>query len=181
MSRQPRPAAVLDGPARHHPAGEPVDDELFRTWFRRQASTVAVVTVAGEPPVGFTATSFTSVSLRPPLVSFCVDQASSSLSAVVRGGFLAVHLLACSQRDVAATFATRGIDRFATHGAWRTGPCGVPVLDDTLGWLVCRTTELITAGDHTIVLAAPLVGAHDGTDVPLVYHAGGYTRPERIG
>jgi flavin reductase (DIM6/NTAB) family NADH-FMN oxidoreductase RutF len=175
MSR-PLTTAVLDGPA--PTAGTPVDDDLFRSWFRRQASTVTVVTVAGTPPAGFTATSFTSVSLRPALVSFCVDRTSSSWPAVAKGGFLAVHMLGEHQRDVAATFARSGVDRFAAHGAWRSGPGGVPLLDDSLAWLLCRTAELVTAGDHTIVLASPLAGAYGSTGRPLVYHAGSYTRPE---
>ena len=170
---RPLRTAFLDGPA---PAGTPVDDNLFRNWFRHQAATVVVVTVAGTPPAGFTATSFTSVSLRPPLVSFCVDHASSSWPAVARGGYLAVHLLGDHQREVAANFARRGVDRFAEHRAWRAGPHGVPVLDDSLGWLVCQTAELVPAGDHSIVLATPLRGAHTA-GTPLLYHEGDYTRP----
>jgi flavin reductase (DIM6/NTAB) family NADH-FMN oxidoreductase RutF len=51
-----------------------VDADRFRALLRHQASTVAVVTAPGTPPVGFTATSFTSVSLDPPLVSFCLGR-----------------------------------------------------------------------------------------------------------
>ncbi|HYN94747.1 MAG TPA: flavin reductase family protein [Pilimelia sp.] len=151
----------------------PPDD--FRALLRRQAATVTVVTAAGSPPVGFTATSFTSVSLHPPLVSFCLARASSSWPTVRRAGHVAVHLLAEGQQEVARTFATSGIDRFAEHGDWRPGPHGVPVLDGALAWLVCRVTQRVDAGDHAIVLAEPLV-AGQRLGAPLLYHSGRYAR-----
>jgi flavin reductase (DIM6/NTAB) family NADH-FMN oxidoreductase RutF len=152
-----------------------VDDGQLRRLLRRQAATVVVITAAGsERPVGFTATSFTSVSLRPPLVLFCVDCGSSSWPAVRAAAHVAVHLLGADQAELARTFATRGIDRFAPT-AWHSGPYGVPLLDRALGWLVCRVAERVTAGDHAIVLAEPVVTAHAG-GAPLLYHNGHYTR-----
>ncbi|MEE6262354.1 flavin reductase family protein [Plantactinospora sonchi] len=152
-----------------------LDSARFRTLLRRQAATVTVVTAAGEPPAGFTATSFTSVSLHPPLVSFCLDRTSSSWPTVATTGHVGVHLLGEGQREVARTFATSGIDRFAAYRRWRPGPYDVPLLDGTLAWLVCRVVDRVLAGDHTIVLAEPLVGAHDDDGVaPLLYHMGRY-------
>lgn len=151
-----------------------VDADLFRSVLRRQAASVTVVTVAGDPPVGFTATSFTSVSLNPPLISFCLGRDSSSWPTVEQAEHLAVHLLAEGQQQVARVFATRGIDRFAAHSDWRRGPYDVPILDGALAWMVCRPVQRIPAGDHTIVVAEPLVGQHDYDGDPLVYHAGRY-------
>jgi flavin reductase (DIM6/NTAB) family NADH-FMN oxidoreductase RutF len=157
----------------------PIDPDALRVLLRRQASTVAVVTAAGEPPVGFTATSFTSVSLRPPLVSFCLDRSSSSWPTVASAEHVAVHLLGEGQRVVARTFATSGIDRFVTHPRWRVGPFGVPLLDGPIAWLLCRVTQRVLAGDHAIVLAEPL-SADQGDGDPLLYHMGRYValRPE---
>ena len=112
----------------------PVNAGQFRALLRRQAATVTVVTAPGDPaaglaPAGFTATSFTSVSLDPPLVSFCLGRDSSSWPTVARAPYVAVHLLAEHQRDVARTFAISGIDRFAAHTGWQPGPHGVPLLD----------------------------------------------------
>ncbi|ROT27242.1 flavin reductase family protein [Micromonospora sp. HM5-17] len=152
-----------------------LDSARFRTLLRRQAATVTVVTAAGEPPAGFTATSFTSVSLRPPLVSFCLDRGSSSWPTVASAGHVAVHLLGAGQHEIARIFATSGIDRFAAYPQWRLGPYGVPLLDGTIAWLVCRTVDRVVAGDHAIVLAEPLVGHHHAEDVtPLLYHMGRY-------
>jgi flavin reductase (DIM6/NTAB) family NADH-FMN oxidoreductase RutF len=152
----------------------PLDADLFRALLRHQASTVTVVTAPGTPPAGFTATSFTSVSLAPPLVSFCLARTSSSWPSVTRAGHVAVHLLSQRQRELARTFATRGIDRFAAPTAWRVGPYGVPVLDGTLAALVCRVVDRVTAGDHAVVLAEPLIAQHGDEDSPLLYHQGRY-------
>jgi flavin reductase (DIM6/NTAB) family NADH-FMN oxidoreductase RutF len=151
----------------------PVEPAAFRALLRRQAASVAVVTAAGDPPAGFTATSFTSVSLRPPLVSFCLARSSSSWPTVAGAEHVAVHLLGEDQRSVARTFATSGIDRFATHTGWRLGPYGVPLLDGPVAWLLCRVTQRVPAGDHAIVLAEPLTGRH-GDGAPLLYHMGRY-------
>src|SRR5690348_15107144 len=78
----------------------PADD--VRRLLRRQVKTVTVVTAAGDGgPVGFTATSFTSVSLRPPVVSFCVHRESSSWPAMAAAGYVAVHFLGAGQAELA--------------------------------------------------------------------------------
>ncbi|MEV4825168.1 flavin reductase family protein [Micromonospora sp. NPDC049275] len=150
-----------------------IDPDTFRALLRRQAASVTVITAAGDPPVGFTATSFTSVSLRPPLVSFCLARSSSSWPTVAGAEHVAVHLLGAEQREVARTFATSGIDRFAAHSGWRPGPYGVPLLDQPVAWLLCRVTERVLAGDHAIVLAEPVTSGH-GDGAPLLYHMGRY-------
>jgi flavin reductase (DIM6/NTAB) family NADH-FMN oxidoreductase RutF len=158
-----------------------VDADLFRALLRRHAAAVVVITAPGEPPVGFTATSFTSVSLDPPLVSFCLAHTASAWPAIAASEVVAVHVLTQEQEHVARTFATRGIDRFAAHGSWRPGPGGVPLLDGVLARIVCRVEQRVEAGDHTIVLATPEAGWHheDLTVAPLVYHDGHYAHLRR--
>ena len=158
------------------PATRPaaVDADIFRSLLRRQASTVTVVTAPGLPPAGFTATSFTSVSLRPPIVSFCLSRDASSWPTVARAEHVAVHLLAQDQQEIARTFATSGIDRFAGPTAWRRGPHEVPILDGTLAWLLCRVIDRVSAGDHAVVLAEPVLARHGDDGAPLLYHDGGY-------
>ena len=152
-----------------------VDELAFRRLMGRHAAGVVVVTVAGDPPAGFTATSFTSVSLRPPLVSFCLDRKASSWPAVAVARTVAVHVLSDRQERVARTFATSGIDRFATHADWHAGPDGVPLLGGVAAHLVCRVVQRVPAGDHCIVLATPVIGEHgDENAAPLLYQAGGY-------
>ncbi|WP_426511355.1 flavin reductase family protein [Dactylosporangium sp. McL0621] len=155
-----------------------IDSGLFRRVLRRHAAAVVVVTAPG--PVGFTATSFTSVSLDPPLVSFCVAKAASARPAISAAPAVAVHVLTADQEPVARIFATPGIDRFAAYertGPWRTGPGGVPLLGAPLAVLICRVVKQVEAGDHVIVIAAPVHAEHhdDAEATPLVYHDGVYT------
>ncbi|MGC4807481.1 flavin reductase family protein [Micromonospora sp. DT233] len=168
----------------------PVDTDLLGALLRRRAGTVTVVTAPGLPvrrgraslaPAGCTATSFTSASSDPPLVSFCLDRASSSRPTIERTEHLAVHLLPSGQREAARAFAAE-VDRafvdaaeaarvFAAADAgrragrpgWTVGPFGVPLLDAALAVLLCRVVHRVTAGAHTVVIAEPLaLGAGQG-------------------
>jgi flavin reductase (DIM6/NTAB) family NADH-FMN oxidoreductase RutF len=156
----------------------PASPDLLRSVFRRHAAGVAVITAqrAGRP-VGFTATSLTSVAADPPMVSFGVSSSSSCWPVISETAFVGVHILGEHQRDLAATFARSGADRFAPPTSWRPGPDGVPLLDGVLAWLVCRIEGRVPAGDHRIVVARVVAGdAGDpgGPAGPLLYHRGGF-------
>ncbi|MGW4669389.1 flavin reductase family protein [Streptomyces sp. NPDC004324] len=149
--------------------------ELLRSVFRRHAAGVAVITAQGdEGPVGFTATSLTSVSAEPPIVSFGVGSGASSWPAIAASDHVGVHILGEHQRELAATFARSGADRFGAPTRWRAGPERVPVLHDVLAWLVCRIVARVPAGDHRIVLAEVVLGDPSGAGRPLLYHQGGF-------
>ncbi|MDF6040778.1 flavin reductase family protein [Streptomyces sp. JH14] len=149
--------------------------DLLRSVFRQHAAGVAVITAAGDRPVGFTATSLNSVAAEPPLISFGVGTSSSSWPVVAEAEHIGVHILGEHQQEVAATFARSGADRFGPSTDWRNGPEGVPLLDGVLAWLVCRVVARIPAGDHRIVIAQAVVGDPVGGGRPLVYHQGRFT------
>ncbi|MFF9090160.1 flavin reductase family protein [Streptomyces sp. NPDC014991] len=150
--------------------------DLLRSTFRRHAAGVAVITARGVTgPVGFTATSLTSVSAEPPLVSFGISAGASSWPAMAEADHVGVHILGEHQSELAATFARSGADRFGAPTAWRDGPEGVPVLDDVLAWLVCRVVGRVPAGDHRIVLAEVVLGDPSGSGRPLLYHQGRFS------
>lgn len=147
--------------------------DLLRSVFRRHAAGVAVITARGDAgPVGFTATSLSSVSAEPPMLSFGIGTGASSWPAISGAGHVGVHLLGEHQEELAGTFARSGADRFGAATAWREGPEGVPVLDDVLAWLVCRVVARVPAGDHRIVLAEVVLGDPAGAGRPLLYHQG---------
>ncbi|MFF0383429.1 flavin reductase family protein [Streptomyces sp. NPDC004286] len=151
----------------------PASPDLLRSVFRRHAAGVAVITARGEHgPVGFTATSLSSVSAEPPMISFGIGIGGSSWPAIARTDHVGVHVLGEHQSDLAATFARSGADRFGASTGWSEGPEGVPVLDDVLAWLVCRIVGRVPAGDHRIVLAEVLLGDPSGDGRPLLYHQG---------
>ncbi|MFE0175575.1 flavin reductase family protein [Streptomyces sp. NPDC059002] len=151
-----------------------VEPALFRSVFRRHAAGVAIVTAQGEHPVGFTATSLTSLSAQPPLLTFGISATASSWPTVNSAEHVGVHLLGEEQKGLAATFARSGADRFAPPTSWHRGPEGVPVLDGVLALLICRVVSRVPAGDHTLVIAEPVHVRHGEPGQPLLYHDGGY-------
>jgi flavin reductase (DIM6/NTAB) family NADH-FMN oxidoreductase RutF len=149
-----------------------VDASRFRLALGRHASGVAVIT--GPGPVGLTATSLTSVSLDPPLVSFCVDRASTTWPNLRQAPVFGVNVLAGDQAATASRFAGRGIDRFGSPTRWRTGPCGVPILGGITVHLLCEPYDTIALGDHWLVVGL-VIGTELGTSgEPLLYHQGRY-------
>jgi flavin reductase (DIM6/NTAB) family NADH-FMN oxidoreductase RutF len=155
------------------PANDEPGADLLRRFFRRYSASAAVVTAMGERPVGFTATSLTSVSLHPPMLSIAVAPESSCWPTLSAATHFGVHLLAADQEPIAERFARRGIDRFAAPTRWRAGPFEVPLLHGVLAWTVCRVAAQVPAGDHIIVLGEPLAVDHREGD-PLVHHDGSY-------
>ncbi len=135
---------------------------------------VTVVTTLdkNKVPVGFTANSFTSVSLDPPLVLVCVAQ-SAGLSAVFRrANAFAINILAAGQDAISNGFAHKDADRYSGV-AWSAKTTGSPVLDDCAAWLDCKMHEIILAGDH-VMLIGRIVDAEKTTRHPLGYYQGQY-------
>ncbi|MEO3857203.1 flavin reductase family protein [Acrocarpospora sp. B8E8] len=156
------------------PAGGevPIGPEEFRQALAAHAAGVVVVTAQPDgEPVGLTATSFTSVSLAPPLVSFYVDQASTTWPALSKAEYFAVNVLASHQVELAARFARKGVDRFAAPTRWSPGLADVPLLEEVSGHLVCRAHHTSEVGDHILVVGL-VVAAAGGDGRPLLYHQG---------
>jgi flavin reductase (DIM6/NTAB) family NADH-FMN oxidoreductase RutF len=164
----------------------PLDPAAFRASLRRHPAAVAVITcdhpAAPGQPTGFTATSVTSASLSPPLVSFYASTGSASESALRAAGHFGVNVLAAHQERLADTFASRSADRFADVD-WAPGPFGVPLLTGAALQLVCRRHSSTLVGDHTLIVGLAVAGDDTVADgcqsaarQPLLYHDGRYSR-----
>jgi flavin reductase (DIM6/NTAB) family NADH-FMN oxidoreductase RutF len=151
-----------------------VDDVRFRRALARHAAGVVVVT--GPGPVGLTATSLTSVSLDPPLVSFCVGRDSTTWPDLRDAESFAVNVLAGDQAAIASRFAGRGVDRFAAPTTWRPGPRDVPILGGTTAHLLCEPYDTVALGDHWLVVGLVVDTRLGSADAPLLYHRGQYGR-----
>ncbi|MFF3325119.1 flavin reductase family protein [Streptomyces sp. NPDC002889] len=157
-----------------HPVTDLAPDR-FKQAFRAYPAGVVVVTAdADAGPVGFTATSLTSLSLTPPLVSFGIATRSSSWPHIEQARSAVVNFLGSDQEELARRFATSGIDRFAAPTAWRRLPQGEPVLNGVAGWLRVAVEDLVPAGDHRIVVARVTDAWQDEGRRPLLFHDGGY-------
>jgi flavin reductase (DIM6/NTAB) family NADH-FMN oxidoreductase RutF len=139
--------------------------------YRRLAAGVSVVTARGDDPAaalaGMTASSVTSVSLRPALLLVSVANRSRTLAAIRSRRAFAVHLLREDQRELAGRFAAPA-DRQVSDLAVRT-VLGVPVLTDVLAWSVCLLEAEHAHGDHTLVIGA-VAATHVGVGRPLLWH-----------
>jgi len=137
---------------------------------------VTVVT-AGEwrRPVGLTVTTFTSISLRPALVSLLVARSASIWLTFEQSARISVHLLPAHAHQLATTFARSGVDRFASPTRWVPDVHGVPVLHDAGVRLSCVVHQFIPIGDH-VLLVARVESVHhpEGAHEPLVWHDGGF-------
>ncbi len=163
--------ALLAG---HPSAG--VDPRQLRRVLRRVPTSLAVVsTMDARTPVGCTIGSFVSASLDPPLTAWFAMRSSSTLAVVRRHRAFSVNVLAEDQAGLAEVFAGASADRFDGVG-WRLGPGGSPHLDGALVVLDCELHDVVTVGDHEMVLGR-LTGAsvrRPGV-APLVF-AGGQGR-----
>ncbi|MFJ2030287.1 flavin reductase family protein [Streptosporangium sp. NPDC087985] len=158
-------------------SGRAVDAEQFRRALAVHAAGVVVVTAQAEGiPVGLTATSFSSVSLVPPLVSFYVDQSSTTWPRLCQADHFAVNVLASDQAELASRFARKGADRFAAPTSWYSGPLGVPLLNGVSAQLICAPYSTVDIGDHVLVVGLVIEANLDPGGHPLLYHQGRFGR-----
>jgi len=135
----------------------------------------AVAAVLDGTPVGMAASSFTSVSLDPPLVSVCVAHTSTTWPTLRHAARLGVSVLAAGQEAAGRQLAARDADRFAGLD-WRRTHGGAILLDGAAAWLDCSVEAQHRAGDHDIVVLRvhDLDADHDVH--PLVFHASRFRR-----
>jgi len=135
---------------------------------------VTVVTTIDNDgqPIGFTANSFSSVSLDPKLILICIDKASINLEAFTESAHFAVNILSEKQQQISTTFASPVDDRFADV-SWMPKTTGCPIIADTAAWFDCVKNNCFDAGDHYILLGE--VVEFDSTIItPLVFLRGNY-------
>ncbi len=146
----------------------------FRHALATFATGVTVVTTMDEhdQPRGLTANSFTSVSLKPPLILVCLSKDAATCPVFSQSANFCVNVLSEDQQDICALFASPVKNRFGKTG-WQCGQHGSPVMDGVISWFECERHDVIDAGDHIILLGRVL--NHDfNSRSPLVYCAGSY-------
>ncbi|MTE21000.1 flavin reductase [Streptomyces sp. TRM43335] len=122
--------------------------------------------------VGTTVNSFTSVSLDPPLVLFCLHRQSRLHGPLQESDSFAVNFLSARQEDLAWTFAGRDSDGFSRVAHHRVAE-DVPVISDALAFLACRIVSRFPGGDHTIVLGEVMeLGTPHKRHEPLIFFKG---------
>lgn len=139
-------------------------------------SGVAVVTTrdATGQPWGFTASSFTGLSMDPPLVLVCLDRSAACSAAFGTASWFAVHILGHRQESLARHFSRKSRDKFSSTSV-TPGLGGLPILGDALGLLECSVTDRLPGGDH-MVLIGEVRRVGSGRGDPLVYYRRDFVR-----
>lgn len=120
-------------------------------------------------PAGLAASSFTSVSLDPPLVSVCVAHTSSTWPVLRRCSWLGVSVLARDHGPVARQLAAKHVERFRDVD-WEATDGGAVFLQDAALWLECSVAREVPAGDHNIILLYVAAATPYPDVTPMVFH-----------
>lgn len=152
------------------------DSRAFRHALGCFPTGIAVMTATSSEAshIGITVNSFTSVSLDPPLVLWCIDRRSRRYPAFAQAAGFTVSILASGHKAVSNKLATagehtlEGIDLVPTE-------LGPPALQDALAVFECARESVQDAGDHAILIGRVLrFSRNDGAGAPLVYYQGRY-------
>ena len=159
------------------------ESAYFRNALGQFATGVTIITTKATPEdgaprlLGFTANSFNSVSLDPPLVLWSLARTASSLAAFLDIPHYAINVLASDQIDLSRRFGSRSneaaaLDRFDGI-AWREGSHGAPILDGCCAWFECFNRSRYEEGDHVIFVGEVERCGFENRE-PLIFQGGDY-------
>lgn len=152
-----------------------MDSRAFRNALGCFPTGVAVITAAGsDSHFGITVNSFTSVSLDPPLLLWCMDRRSRRHDVFARASGFTVSILGTDHKEVSSRLARPGEHSLDDIALIET-ELGPPALADSLAVFECAAEKKIEAGDHTILLGRVLRFSCPSASAPLVYFRGKYS------
>lgn len=153
------------------------DRRQLRDAFGSFLTGVTVVTSrdSNNEPIGFTANSFSSVSLYPALLLISIDKRSTNFDKFTHCKYFAVNILSEKQKDVSNIFSQKVEDRFS-HVNWFTATSDSPIISESSAWFDCRLHQVIDAGDHAILIGNVIDFHSEGT-AGLGFYRGAYFMP----
>ncbi|MCX7068892.1 MAG: flavin reductase family protein [Methylococcales bacterium] len=153
-----------------------VSADDFKNALQLWASGVTVVTTQSEKfgVQGMTVSAFSSVSVNPPLILVCINDAADTGDGIVESQCFAVNVLTAEQQDTSNQFAggTSQQQRF-DNADWSAGITGAPLLTNSLMSLDCTVVEKVRAGTHWIIIGE-VQAVECRTGEPLLYYRGAY-------
>jgi len=152
-----------------------LDQRAFRDAVGSFATGVMVMTCSGgaEGLIGITMNSFSSVSLDPPLVTFCIAESLTEFETLLQTDKFALNLLNADQQDLSNQFAKTGPDKWRGV-SYREGANSAPIIEPNHGVLLCTKQAQHECGDHYIVVARVDSVEFDSDEPPLVFYKGKY-------
>jgi flavin reductase (DIM6/NTAB) family NADH-FMN oxidoreductase RutF len=158
------------------PPSNPTDTRALRDAFACFPSGVtAVCAMVNGEPVGLAASSFTTVSLDPPLVSVCAQNTSSTWPRLRSATRLGISVLGEHQQEQCQCLARKHVDRFSELD-WAPDDAGAVLIDGAPLQLSCTIESEVAAGDHSIVVLRIHDLQSDASVAPLVFHGSTYRR-----
>ena len=152
------------------------DKTDYRKTLGKFATGVTIITTCTKDEYyGFTANSFTSVSLDPPLVLFCIKTDANFMNALEQSRIFGVNILSSVQRELSNKFANPQLtsrERFTDVVLKKQGEC--PQIDGTIAFLECSVIKMTEEGDHHIIIGEVKTFLHESGKEPLLYYSGSY-------
>jgi flavin reductase (DIM6/NTAB) family NADH-FMN oxidoreductase RutF len=154
-----------------------VNESDFKKSLSKLAAGVSVIATNDQDRLfGFTASSLTSVSLKPPLVSFCLNKDATSLSAFNSSKFFSVSILAEKHEEISKHFANHLEDKFAQFDYHLGAFSNCPLIEGAITWLECEKVQEFVVGDHIIFIGEVKTAEVNNDLNPLIYYARNYRR-----
>jgi flavin reductase (DIM6/NTAB) family NADH-FMN oxidoreductase RutF len=152
--------------------------DALKAAFRRHASGVALITATTQKgsPVGFTATSMTSLGSNPPLVTFNVSRGSSAWPTISTTTHLALHMLGARNYDLAQKMAADREVRFLDSD-WEFSEFGLPVFKDVTAVLFVKVREFHHVEQNAVFISDVVSGKLGSEDKALLYNQRAYFTP----
>ena len=156
-----------------NPEPNPID--ALKAVFRRHASGVSVITLTSEAgePIGFTATSMTSLGATPPLASFNVASGASTWPHLCAAKYVAIHTLGTDNVALAQKMAADHTKRFLDSD-WKRGKHDLPIFEAASAVLICRIREIHNVESNAVVIVEIENGLIGAETNPLIYHERSY-------
>ena len=149
----------------------------YRKTLGQFATGVTIITTSNDGKnYGFTANSFTSVSLDPPMVLFCVKKDSFFIEALKKSNVFGINILSQNQVELSNKFANPAIlneERFKNVHVKKSA-LNCPIIEGSIAFLDCKKERSTKVGDHVIVLGKVIGYKRLLSEPPLVYFGGGY-------
>ena len=148
------------------------DSKFLRKTLGKYSTGVTVVTSIDNDrnPIGMTVNSFTSVSLLPALVLWCIDKKQPSYNSFMNAEGYAVNILSKDQNDICYKFASQ-LDNKFENVDWKISENGFPLVKNSLAWFDCKKWNYYAGGDHQILVGE--VTSFDSFELePLTYWNG---------
>ena len=152
-----------------------INNNYFKKAMAKFATGITVITINDEDNfIGKTVSSFSSLSLTPPLILFSLDKKSSSLSKFIKNKSIGINILSNKQKNISIHFSKK--DNKWDSIKYYLSNRNIPMIKNSLVNLSCKNTRTISAGDHIIFVCEIIEIDINIEDQPLIYLESNYLK-----